>query len=760
MARKKRRGKNLLSFTFNSPSEGAFPLKLFLLKYVVNLIEHVEFNQKFLELVLALMDFKSKKEFFLFFIDRIDKKVMFDNEEDKDIRKWTQREFSKIGRNDYDDVFANHILMYASDESYGIKKHEIMKYLKDLLQNFYEHELDHFTQKFPSKVEELGNIFGLDDDDKELFCFLYCMYGINSRKFDVLADEFAFDDFIRFASIATGIPVSRVRIKIGKKGAMYKSGFFQSIDVKRNDFYCFEDAILEYISGMGKQTLIERYIKRDSKKPIDLTNFTIPQKDCEIVKSLLSSSAPCNILFYGEAGTGKTEFARSIVRDAGFEPKFVSFGNEQENYFENLDIVKSRMIALRVGVNTIDPHKHVLIVDEADFILNSRYMFFRVKDTIDKGWLNDFLDTSKVKTIWIANETGYIEESTQRRFHYSLYFPNFSCVEREKIFNTLLQKHPLKKIIGKDLITHLSEEYHVNAAGIASALESLRMVVPEKDQIPKEVERILRRLLARHEELTHGIGQGGRKLARIVEQYDPAILHTDTDMDMFESSLRLFNQRLQESDGDDKMSVNILFYGIPGTGKTEYVKYLAKLLKRRLLVKRYSDLESKYVGETEKNIAKAFREAERADAILFIDEADSLFTARESAQYSWEVSRTNEFLSQLENFRGIFVACTNLLLNLDKAAMRRFAWKIEFKPLRRSDRYHIFEKYFAFPGREIPLSVRRKVEAVDDLVAGDVKALWNRYRYFKPEEINYEGIAIELKKEVQLRDEKKLIVGF
>ena len=97
-----------------------------------------------------------------------------------------------------------------------------------------------------------------------------------------------------------------------------------------------------------------------------------------------------------------------------------------------------------------------------------------------------------------------------------------------------------------------------------------------------------------------------------------------------------------------------------------------------LIVKRASDLMSKWVGENEKNIARAFREAEQEGAVLLIDEVDSFLQDRRDAQRSWEVTLVNEMLTQMESFSGVFVASTNLIQGLDQAALRRFDLKVKF----------------------------------------------------------------------------------
>ena len=68
----------------------------------------------------------------------------------------------------------------------------------------------------------------------------------------------------------------------------------------------------------------------------------------------------------------------------------------------------------------------------------------------------------------------------------------------------------------------------------------------------------------------------------------------------------------QKADDDRVLTMNLLLYGLPGTGKSEFARYLGRHLDREIIVKRVSDLQSKWVGQGEKNIRDAFREAERS----------------------------------------------------------------------------------------------------------------------------------------------------
>ena len=126
------------------------------------------------------------------------------------------------------------------------------------------------------------------------------------------------------------------------------------------------------------------------------------------------------------------------------------------------------------------------------------------------------------------------------------------------------------------------------------------------------------------------------------------------------------------------MNMNLLFYGPPGTGKSELARFIANRVDREIICKRISDLQSMWAGAGEKNIKQAFQKAEAEEAVLIIDEADSVLFTRERARHPWEISFTNEFLTQMERYRGILVCTTNRLDDLDPASLRRFNHKIGF----------------------------------------------------------------------------------
>lgn len=174
----------------------------------------------------------------------------------------------------------------------------------------------------------------------------------------------------------------------------------------------------------------------------------------------------------------------------------------------------------------------------------------------------------------------------------------------------------------------------------------------------------------------------------------------------------------------------LLLYGPPGTGKSAFARHLAERLERPLILKRGSDLLDPFVGMTEQKIAAAFEEAIQESAVLVFDEVDSFLTNRQRAFRSWEVTRTNEFLTQLEAFEGLVVATTNLVADLDPAALRRFDLKSKFGFLQPAQSRALLAEHFAAqklpPPNEDTL---RELDKTDQLTPGDFAAVARRSRF-------------------------------
>ena len=168
----------------------------------------------------------------------------------------------------------------------------------------------------------------------------------------------------------------------------------------------------------------------------------------------------------------------------------------------------------------------------------------------------------------------------------------------------------------------------------------------------------------------------------------------------------------------------LCFHGAPGTGKTALAEHLAQQLERPLMIRRASDLVSKFVGETEQQMAAMFREAEAEKAVLLLDEADSFLQDRRGAQRTYEVTEVNEMLQGMERFAGIFICTTNLMDSIDQAALRRFTFKIRFKPLTAAQRETMFVvEALGGDATRLDATVAARLAKLDQLCPGDFAAV-------------------------------------
>lgn len=210
------------------------------------------------------------------------------------------------------------------------------------------------------------------------------------------------------------------------------------------------------------------------------------------------------------------------------------------------------------------------------------------------------------------------------------------------------------------------------------------------------------------------------KLNALVEEQDIfELVESETSLEdvvLNDTTKQTLNNLMKQVDKDvvaklvkwgikDKKSgidARIIFYGEAGTGKTMTAYSLAKSLKRQVLAFDCSKILSMYVGESEKNVRKIFdtfyelSSKTKTEPILLLNEADQFLGARSSGVTSGSEQMHNQmqniFLEQIENFKGMLIATTNLLENIDKAFSRRFNYKIEFKKPDETQRVELWKK--------------------------------------------------------------------
>lgn len=159
--------------------------------------------------------------------------------------------------------------------------------------------------------------------------------------------------------------------------------------------------------------------------------------------------------------------------------------------------------------------------------------------------------------------------------------------------------------------------------------------------------------------------------------------------------------------------VGINLYGPPGTGKSMAAHAIANYFGREIILINYADIESKFVGETPKNLTKAFEVAKATNSILFFDEADAILSRRVTNMTNATDTSVNQtrsvMLTLLNEFDGVILFATNYISNFDPAFMRRIVAHVEFKLPDLQGRKQLLQKYIS---PKMPNNIR-----IDDVAA-------------------------------------------
>ena len=274
-----------------------------------------------------------------------------------------------------------------------------------------------------------------------------------------------------------------------------------------------------------------------------------------------------------------------------------------------------------------------------------------------KVFLNRLLERSVAPTIWIANDADRLGAAIVRRMNLALRFPRPRLSVRKSMVARMAESHGLRL---DEASTRLLARAQASPAAIDNAIRSAARIGGSVGDAASILHGGLRALgLAERPSIVHPI------------QFDPALSSADVDL------VALADQVARSP----SLALSFLLSGPPGTGKSAYARHLAERLDLELVEKRYSDLVSMWLGESEKAIALAFEEAADLRAFLVFDEADFLLRERSAAAYSWEVTQVNEMLTQMERHPFPFACTTNAPDLLDAAAARRFLFKPLFLPM-------------------------------------------------------------------------------
>ncbi len=379
---------------------------------------------------------------------------------------------------------------------------------------------------------------------------------------------------------------------------------------------------------------------------------------------------PLIIYLYGAYGTGKKTTSEVFCRDLGIP----------------LLRVDSRVLKDEKSIETL-----TLIMREA--ILQNSYLYFEGFDILfkDEGSafpFNIFINKLDSFNGWIflSGEDSWEPKNVlknHRFINYAFSLPDFPL--RKQLWESFLDCNQHISMNEDVDVEILANKFNFSGGQIKDAIITASTIAIMKNPVDCTLSL---------SDLYQGCkAQSNKNLATLAKKIEP--FHSWDDLVLPEDNI----EQLKEVSGnikykgivyhdwgfDRKLSMgkglNILFSGPSGTGKTMASGIIARKVGLDLYKIDLSSIVSKYIGETEKNLKKIFKEAETSNAILFFDEADALFGKRSEVKDShdrYANIETNYLLQKMEEHDGIVILATNFKKNMDEAFLRRLHFNIEF----------------------------------------------------------------------------------
>lgn len=535
-------------------------------------------------------------------------------------------------------------------------------------------------------VRRAGRLLHLNDTEQAVLTFAACMSCFSVFRNALIQNAIRVNDsqFTQLLTALTGQSLDDIRKAIHRNSVLMTAGLVKmehdeaDLEDKIQINRTLRDVILDQLTS--DEELSSRVLRQASPGKLSLNAFPHLSRDIDLMRGYLSSVmreglTGSNILLYGPPGCGKTEFAKALMAQLGITLYEIAYADDDgdpidgEQRLQNFNFCQQ---ALKGKANV------ALLFDEMEDVFaggdEPLGLFGSAKrrgsSKGGKAWINRTLEQNPIPTIWITNDAE-IDEAYLRRFDYSLALR----VPPRQVRATITAFYLAEYAPSFEKLSALADLDDLLPAQLERASRVARLSSHEH---PDQAWECVEQYLLRSREL---LGQPRVSLQPSIQTgYSLDFIRADANINDIVDGLKRTPR------------ATFCLYGPPGTGKSLLARQVADELGVPLLLKRASDLLDKYLGETEQRITAMFAQAQDEGAILLLDEADSFLCDRMGAQRQWELTQTNEFLTRLESFEGIFFATTNLVDKLDAAVLRRFSHKIKFDFLSADQRWNLFRQ--------------------------------------------------------------------
>jgi len=655
---------------------------------------------------------------------------------------WVFKSFFKMKDGYQDEDVAEYLQLPEFDYDKKLTVKEVKAALKENLKVF-ESGIDQ-SLVILRNIDLLSQRIEISHLDKKILSFALLV-----ESSSVWGDLFRYinvdtqQQFLHLFACMLDEPINDIKHALSKKSFLRQSGMIELAkssyeDGKLGLMYNLEEAL--FAENDSEEELISHFLIQSKPSTLHMSDYPHAKQDIAVIKNMIKAGTQVgedgvNILMYGTPGTGKTELARLLAKELGLN----LFEVKTED--DDGDAIKSakRLSSYRLSQQLLSQDESSLILfDEVEDVFPARsFSFFgmEMNSGENKGWMNKTLEDNKTPAIWVCNQVSQIDRAFLRRFDYVM---ELNTPPKSVRLN-IVQSYLGDKSISADFLEKLAEHKELSPALIAN----LSKVAARIDASQENLDNVLLKVV--NNSLKAMSFKSLSTKSKHDTHYDLNYLNTNIDMSKLIKGL----QRSKKG--------NLCFYGAPGTGKTALAGYIAKQLDKPLLAKKASDVLGMYVGESEQNIAAMFEEAKQEEAVLVLDEVDSLLRDRRGAKRSWEVSQVNELLVQMENFDGLFICSTNLMDDLDQASMRRFAIKVYFDYLKPEQAWKMLQKESI--GKATGQD-RNAIMSMNSLAPGDFAAVKKRLSILGVEG-SPDVIIQELKEEIAVKSEcKSSPIGF
>jgi transitional endoplasmic reticulum ATPase len=557
-------------------------------------------------------------------------------------------------------------------------------------------------------LEAFVSSVGLDPIEADLFRFVF--HTDRDTIFDSLCSAIVRDqqlDCLSLSSVVLGQPASVLWSRL-TRGPLRNLNLINVGGKDCDKFtyfvpYRIVDALLPPSNGVAD--VESRLIGPRLATTLDAEDYAHMARECDFAVRLLRGAlrtrrGGINILIHGAPGTGKTEFCKMVASGAGGALFAVGEADEYGEEPSRGDRLDALRLAERLASRRDDA---VLLFDEMDDLLqggdNAYVGGSWARRAGSKLYLNRLLETNRAPILWTVNAIDEFGPALLRRMSFAFEMRPLPQPARARLWERQARQNGMT--LADPQAAVLAQHYKVAPSFIAAAVQAVAVA----GGAPTELEFVVR-TNCRPGLWADADGRAG------AGRFEPALTNADSDLNSLERAL---------ARRDAPRDVSLCFYGPPGTGKSAFARHLAAAIGMDPLLKRGSDLLSKWIGETEQRIAAAFAEARHDGRFLIIDEAEAFLWSRAGANRSWEVSMVNELLTAMEQHTLPFACTTNHLDSIDPAALRRFSFKVKFDFMTQDQARKAYKRFF---GRSAPSALGELTALTPGDLAVVAKKLW------------------------------------